>query len=116
MIDGLVSDDEVTLRCSGLPTSSIAMFLTSPRQGSFVHPAGSQGTLCLDRPVGRFDGPGQVRTADSGGSVSLDLDLERIPQLTGFAAAQPGETWNFTTWYRDLAGAAARPASRTRCR
>jgi hypothetical protein len=34
------------------------------------------------------------------GLFSIPVDLDNIP-LSPAAAVQPGETWNFTCWYRD---------------
>ncbi|MEM9801466.1 MAG: hypothetical protein AAGA20_14155 [Planctomycetota bacterium] len=102
----VASDNDVTLACADLPASSFAVFLVSRMRGSSTPPS-SQGTLCLSGSIGRYVGPGEVQTAGPDGSVSLTIDLTRIPEAVGFAAAQPGETWNFTTWYRDSAAGTA---------
>ncbi len=30
------------------------------------------------------------------------MDLTAVPQPTGNVAVQPGDTWNFQAWYRDI--------------
>ncbi len=46
--------------------------------------------------------PGEVRPSSPGGRLTLELDLQAIPQPTGFVSAIAGETWNFQLWHRDF--------------
>jgi len=63
---------------------------------------GAQGNLCIAGPsIGRYVGPGQVKTIGLSGSFSLEIDLTQHPTPLGFVAVAPGETWNFQCWYRD---------------
>ena len=39
-----------------------------------------------------------------GPTFSIQVDLTAVPQPTGTVAVQPGDTWNFQAWYRDLGG------------
>jgi hypothetical protein len=40
-------------------------------------------------------------TANSGGRMSLDLDLTNTPTPTGAVSIMAGQTWRFQCWYRD---------------
>lgn len=101
------STNALTIAASDLPVNSFAFFLTSQTQGNVANPGGSQGNLCLGGAIGRYVGPGQIVNSGAAGEVSLALDLTQVPQPTGFASAQPGETWNFQAWYRDAVGGTA---------
>ena len=99
--------DELRLQALDLPRAATTLFLASPQAGLVVGSGGSQGTLCLGDPIGRFDGPGQVAIASVSGLAGLSIDLQALPQPTGSVAAMSGETWRFQAWYRDtLAGSA----------
>jgi hypothetical protein len=96
----LVAND-LTLVADWLPQSSFGFFLTSRTQTHVVGPGGSQGDLCVGGLIGRFVGPGQILSSGTAGSISLAIDLTRMPQPAGSVAAQAGETWNFQAWHRD---------------
>ncbi|MEM6568947.1 MAG: hypothetical protein AAF957_11080 [Planctomycetota bacterium] len=102
-----VAQNDVTLTCVDLPTNSFGFFLTSLTQGLIVNPGGSSGNLCLGGQIGRYVGPGQIQNSGAAGEISLTLDLTQHPTPTGFVMVQPGDTWNFTAWYRDTAPAGA---------
>lgn len=97
----IASDNRLTLVANELPANQFGMYITGRLQAVFPGAGGSQGTLCLGGPVGRFNGPGQVRATSAEGRTSLELDLAALPQPTAFVAALAGETWNFQFWYRD---------------
>ena len=61
---------------------------------------GSQGNLCLGGSIGRFL-PAQSTAA---GTFAMTVDLDAIPTPLGSVSVLSGETWNFQTWHRDLAG------------
>ncbi len=73
----------------------VADTLTAPMPA-----AGSQGLLCLGGNLGRY--VDQVQRADAGGQQRYHIDLNSLPMSIGSTAAQPGETWSFQSWYRDL--------------
>ncbi|MDG1491074.1 MAG: VCBS repeat-containing protein, partial [Planctomycetota bacterium] len=102
-----VSTNRLTLRATNLPQSSVGFFLTSQAQGFTPNPGGSQGALCLGGSIGRFVGPGQIRNSGSNSAFSLTLNLAQQPTPTGLVQVQPGDTWNFQTWFRDVAGGQA---------
>ena len=94
-----IPNNDVTLTASMLPAGQFGYFLNSQTQG-FFNPPGSSGFICLGGSIGRFNQPGNI---GQGPSFSIQLDLTAIPQPTGNVAVQPGETWNFQCWYRDIA-------------
>ena len=96
----VVADNSVILRASGLPNDQFGYFLNSQTQGFVPNPGGSQGNLCLGGGVGRY--ATQVASTGTAGGLQLPLDLATTPTPGGDVAIQPGETWNFTCWFRDL--------------
>lgn len=99
-----VFDNDVTLAATNLPTNSFGYFLTSATQGFVPNVSGSQGALCLGGGIGRFVGPGQIRNSGGAGAFSLVIDLTLHPTPMGLVTVLPGQTWNFTAWYRDAIG------------
>ena len=97
----VVSDNDLTITASSLPNNSFGFFLVSQTQFFLPNPGGSQGNLCVAGDIGRYVGPGQIQNSGSTGTFSLLLDLTQVPQPTGLVSVQAGETWNFTTWFRD---------------
>ena len=97
----VVSDNDLTIEATRLPANSFGFFLVSQTQFFLPNPGGSQGNLCIAGDIGRYVGPGQIQNSGTAGTFSLLLDLTQIPQPTGFVSAQVGDTWNFTTWFRD---------------
>jgi len=93
----LVGENDFTLVATGLPRRQTGYFLAGPVQGFLPNPGGSQGNLCLAPPITRF----HAFAADSGPEalLALELDLADLPQPAG--EILPGETWNFTCWFRD---------------
>ena len=95
----LVANNDVTLTASGLPPGEFGYFLTSQTQG-FFNPPGSNGFICLGGNIGRYNQPANV---GQGPSFDVLIDLTSIP-INPPHAVQPGESWNFQCWYRDLGG------------
>ncbi len=102
-----VGANSLTLNAEALPLNAFGFFLTSRTQGSVNQPGGSQGRLCLGGAIGRYVGPGQIKNSGSSGAFALQVNLATTPQPSGSVAVVPGETWNFTAWYRDAVGGAA---------
>ena len=100
----VVTDNDVTLTASDMPTNAFGFFLTSMTQGLVMNPGGSQGNLCLAGSVGRYVGPGQIAGSGMTGSISLVLDLGAHPTPGGLSQVIAGETWNFQAWFRDSVG------------
>jgi hypothetical protein len=74
-------------------------------------PAGSLfGQLCLGGAIGRIL---PVLDAGAAGRVHFVLDPQVIPQPNGPVSAQPGETWYFQYWHRDLVAVTQRVSAFT---
>lgn len=89
----------LTLTADHLPTNQFGYFLVSQTAGLVVGPGGSQGNLCLGGSIGRFRT--QVQFSGGSGAISIPVDTTSLP-VTPMAAIQPGDTWHFTTWFRDV--------------
>lgn len=103
----VAADNNLTLLADRLPSSSFGFFLTSQTQGFIPNPGGSAGNLCISGSIGRYVGPGQVKNSGAAGNFALAIDLTQTPQPTGSTSVVAGQTWNFTTWFRDSVGGAA---------
>jgi hypothetical protein len=97
-----VTDDDVRLRCTGVAQLRRGIFLASRQPGYIAHPGGSPGNLCIGAPFVRL-GSGAI---DSGaeGVFELPLILNQVPNPSGGVGVMAGESWYFTTWFRDFAG------------
>ncbi len=96
----VLANNDLILTASQLPVSSLGYYLVSPGSGFIANPGGSFGNLCLAPPFGRyvqFAGP-----VAPDGTLGLVVDATSLPQPTGSVAAQPGETWYFQLWHRDV--------------
>ena len=98
----LVADNNVTLTAEFLPPNQFGFFLGSMTQGFDQQPGGSQGNLCLDGQIARFDEPSEIANAGPSGTFSIPIDLTVIPGPMGLVSVMAGETWNFQAWYRDV--------------
>ena len=94
----MVVDDDLTLLATDLPANQFGYFLCSQTQ-SLAQPPGSQGNLCLGGTIGRFNK--DVQNSGAVGAFSIQVDLTQLP-VSPPVAVQPGETWNFSAWYRDI--------------
>ena len=92
----------VSLTCSDMPTNSFGHFIVSNQSGFVANPGGSQGNLCLQGNVGRFNRPGEVQNSGPDGTFSLSFNWNNLPSPSGTVAGQFGETWFFQTWFRDI--------------
>lgn len=101
----IAAANDVTLVAENLPTNVFAMFLASEYQDNLAPIHGSQGTLCLGGFIGRFNGPGQIQSSGTQGTISMPVDLSSLPTSLGLEIADPGETWYFQAWHRDSIGA-----------
>lgn len=95
-----VADLDLTLTARQLPPTQFGLALASTTMGQTPALGGGIGTLCLGGEIGRFNG--QIQAADATGSIGVTVDLTAIPQPAGALAAQPGDTWHFQFWYRDV--------------
>lgn len=104
---GVTAAGNLTLVADQLPANQSVLFLAARSSGLTPNPGGSVGTLCLGGSIGRFLGPGQVRTTDASGLASLPLDLLRVPNGSGLVPVTAGDTWLFQAWHRDFAAGSA---------
>jgi hypothetical protein len=95
-----VADNNVTLIAQQLPPNQFGYFLNSMSSGLIVMPSGSQGNLCVIGSIGRYTA--SIYDSGATGSASLALDLPNTPTPGGPVAIAAGETWHFTSWYRDV--------------
>ena len=93
-----VTANNLTLTASSLPASQFGMFIVSADQGSATV---SAGVLCLSGQIGRFSAPGQIQNSGPMGTFDLGIDLSANWPVVGVQSVNPGETWHFSTWYRD---------------
>jgi len=94
----VAADNDLTLMASGLPPQQFGIFLTSMTQAST--PVAS-GTLCVGGSIIRFQGPGQILQANGAGEYSLAIDISALPAGVPTPIVA-GDTYNFTTWFRDI--------------
>lgn len=104
--------NRLRLEATNLPQDAFGFFLTSRTSGFSVMPGGSQGNLCLDGQIGRFDGAGQVKSSGPEGVLTLDSvagewNVLDQPLGASSAPAMAGERWFYTAWYRDIFGGLA---------
>jgi hypothetical protein len=93
----VIADNNLTLSVKGLPAFRDGYFLMSATTDHVPGFGGGNGTLCLGAPQIRF--AKNVLNSGATGNVSLQLDLNNLPQNT---VVLPGETWYFQYWYRDV--------------
>jgi len=97
-----VQANDVTLIAMALPLNSFGFFLTSRDQGNTYPVSNSDGRLCLGGLIGRYVGTGQIKNSGATGSFSLALDLMAMAHPFNTVVAQPGQTWHFQAWHRDV--------------
>ncbi|MDA1265322.1 MAG: hypothetical protein O2816_09625 [Planctomycetota bacterium] len=94
-----VANNDVRLDAAGMATSQFGYFINGTVQG-FVLPPGSQGNLCLSGGIGRHNA--NVLNSGATGEFSLQLNLNLVPTPGGDVAINPGETWYWQAWFRDV--------------
>ena len=93
--------NDVTLTATQLPPNQFGYFLVSQTQGFIQNPGGSDGNLCLGGTMGRYNG--DIKNSGGAGDFSLTIDLTDMPGPVQ-NTVNAGETWFFTTWYREVGG------------
>jgi len=99
-LDGPISvgNDFLTLRATGAVPSQAGLFLYGPDVAQL--PMGV-GTLCVSGPLFRLGPP---QTADAEGNHERAIVFSEAPTGFGPGRIEPGSTWSFQLWYRDLFG------------
>ncbi len=90
MLDGPPHDAPPQRRRDRLPGDCLRRVLDP------FTPPGSSGVICLGTNIGRYNG-----NVGQGPSFSLQVDLTAMP-VNPPVAVQPGDSWNFQCWYRDI--------------
>ena len=97
-----VAEGCLRLDAIDLPVGSVTgIFLASQTPGHIPNPGGSSGDLCLTGQVLRFLAPAGAWSGAE--AISATIDPGALPAPHG-GSIQPGETWYFQAWYRDLPG------------
>lgn len=113
-VDGSTDVHAADLRLAAdqLTAHSLGYFIVSRTFDVVAQPpAGSLfGQLCLGGAIGRIL---TVLDAGAAGRVHLVLDPQVVSQPNGPVAAQPGETWYFQYWHRDLVSVTQRVSAFT---
>lgn len=100
-----VAQNNLRLSASRLPQNAFGFFIASRMQGFVANPGGSTGNLCLSGSIGRFQQ--QVQSSGATGRIEIVANLTAFPSPSGApTSVQPGETWNFQLWHRDVAAGA----------
>lgn len=104
--DPVAANNAVSLFAERLPAGQFGLFVVSREPGFVTGLGGGQGNLCLGGTLGRYQRPGEIVQVSVLGAAGLAIDLTDIPQGSVAASAQPGETWFFQFWHRDVVGGA----------
>lgn len=96
-----VAAGDLTLVAESLPVNAFGFFIVSNGQITVPAVGGSQGTLCVGPSIGRAVG-GQIFNSGATGEASVPVDLGALPTPTGSTQVQPGQTWYFQGWFRDV--------------
>jgi len=96
-----VAEADLSITARDLPPHSAGFFFVSRTRVFHPFPPNCQGVLCVGGSIGRGVGGG-ILTSGAAGTFSGTVDLAAMTQPTGPVAVQPGETWYFQAWYRDM--------------
>ncbi|MDF1838000.1 MAG: hypothetical protein P1V35_09035 [Planctomycetota bacterium] len=97
----VVPSSTMDLVASDLPPNVFGFFLVGTQAGFILNPGGSEGHLCIQGAVGRFNRAGEILFSGTGQTYSVNVDSTAMPSPGGIVSAQPGETWYFQSWFRD---------------
>ncbi len=98
----VAADNTFELQAYRLPLDSFGYFIVGPQDGYIQFPGGQPGAICMTGPIGRFVGPGEIRSSGPSGTITLPVDLDQVPTTPGFETVTAGETRYFQLWHRDL--------------
>jgi len=88
------ADGNLNFEVDSLPVDSFGYFLMSQHTG---HMLVGGGQMCLGGAIKRFSH--SVQQARQDGTVDFSPDFAALPQGCSF---DPGDTWNFQYWHRDI--------------
>lgn len=107
VVSGSVSTaaNDLQLVAASLPMQQFGFFVASRTPGFSPGTFGaSNGNLCLSGTIGRFNRPSEIRFTGPTGAFAIDVDLTAVPNGAATIGVQPGETWHFQAWHRELGG------------
>jgi len=93
----VIASNDVNFLTTSAPLNRFGYYLMSASTDFITNFGGSQGNLCVGTPILRF--AGDVLNSGASGEFAFSPDLGSLPQGT---VINPGETWNFQCWFRDL--------------
>jgi len=85
--------------CVDVPNNQFGYLLAGKSTTNVDKPGGSQGRLCVGG-AGRYTNA--IQNSGSSGTFVTNVNPHNIPQPSGPVSAQPGETWYFQYWHRDV--------------
>ncbi len=91
----------VSLTASDMPANVFGHFIVSDQPGFVLNPGGSQGHLCLQGAIGRYNAISEILWSGTEGSATLNIDSSTVPSPFGPTTVLSGQTWNFQCWFRD---------------
>ncbi len=97
----VIADNNFTLLAAGLPVNEYGYFIASTDEAFIPGFGGGLGTLCLGSPLIRFAKPpkGGILNSGAGGTFSFSPDLFNLPNGMFL---QPGVSWRFQAWFRQV--------------
>ncbi|MEZ6020441.1 MAG: hypothetical protein R3F17_10170 [Planctomycetota bacterium] len=99
-----LESNDLILRVYGMPLQSFGYFLVGTAfSPTGVIPPGSQGVICLNSSIGRFNALDEIRFSGTTGSFAFAPDWSSIATPNGATQAMVGQTWCFQAWHRDQA-------------
>ncbi|MEL6714126.1 MAG: hypothetical protein AAFP86_10145 [Planctomycetota bacterium] len=90
---------DLTLDATGMPPSQFCLFFFGDGDDFVPGFAGSEGNLCVGGSLFRLNN--FIQSTGATGTASLAVPFTGLP--TG-ASIDPGETWYYQTWFRDVVG------------
>lgn len=95
----VASENDVILGATDMPPGAFGIFLVSETADQMPV---SAGILCLGGDIGRYNRPAEIFQVTAQGAAFARIDVAALPLGTGLTAVQPGETWGFQAWHRDV--------------
>lgn len=96
----VVAANNFGFRATQLPPNSFGFGIVSAQTAFVANPGGSSGNLCLGGAIGRFYD--QILSSGASGTISIAVDAQSLPQPNGSVVIQPGQSWSFQLWHRDV--------------
>ncbi|MEO1695871.1 MAG: hypothetical protein AAFU73_01160 [Planctomycetota bacterium] len=97
---GTLAANDIVLEARNGPPGQFGIFVVG--RGGVGATTIDEGLLCISGQIGRYQQFSQIRQFDPSGQFNLSIDLTAIPTPATLVSAQPGETWFFQAWHRDL--------------